>query len=356
MENLYNLCPAPWISEFHRVSGKVTPCCFINYRYQDSLDTVKADFLQNIQPMACSTCFKLEKNNLHSARHDFLDFASKSKNFDISMPNESIETIDIQLGTTCNAQCIMCKYASSSRNMWAKKYNNFFYVENLPEHARQEVDLSKYPNLRMLKLIGGEPTYSPMTKKILCQLIESGRSNEITIGINTNASILEDELIDMMQQFKQILVTLSIDGSGKWFEYQRRPLQWNQVSDISKKWITISRYIVINYVVSCVSVWGFNEFIEWIKELPEDKDIRFIFSPVRNIPYLSLDTLTQSQKTHWEQHAVDHPLRKEIETMIATSNTDNILSQKFLEAMKLEDSASKLTFHQVFPNWPHVDF
>jgi MoaA/NifB/PqqE/SkfB family radical SAM enzyme len=356
MENLYNLCPAPWVSEFHQVSGKVTPCCFINYRYQDSLDTVKADFLQNIQPMACSTCFKLEKNNLHSARHDFLDFASKSKNFDISMPNESIETIDIQLGTTCNAQCIMCKNASSSRNTWAKKYNKFFYVENMQEHFQHEVDFSKYPNLRILKLIGGEPTHSPLTKKILRQLIDLGKAREIIIGLNTNASILDDELIDMLQQFKQIMVTLSIDGVGKYFEYQRRPLAWKKVSNIAKKWIDISEFTIINYVVTCVSIWGFNDFIEWTKNLPKNKDIRFIFSLVADVPYLSLNALTDDQKTHWMSKIIDHPLRKEIETMLLSSKANKGLSERFLEAMKLEDSASKLTFDQVFPNWSHVDF
>ncbi len=357
-KQLINFCPAPWISHVVHSSGRITPCCYIQSgnNQVDTLANLKQAFLEDEQSPRCKYCWLNESNQLPSPRLDFLKAGQHKFDYTLlSLPTTTVELLSLNLGNYCNAECISCNGATSSkRNTWAKKYNKKEFVSLTISTTNTQIDLMQYPNLQILTLIGGEPTIHPSTKPLLNQLITNGRAKNIIISINTNASIFDDELKDLLLQFKEIIVTLSIDGAGKYFEYQRRPLKWNEIQQIAKQWMNISNSIVINYVVSVISIWGFNEFVEWFNNLPTillDKQPQVMFTHINSKQYLTLNVLTDLQKINWNNWAIDHKFKQQIINIINSTTYDQTLIPILAKQIKLEDITSKIKFAELFPDW-----
>jgi sulfatase maturation enzyme AslB (radical SAM superfamily) len=339
------MCPAPWISRVVHSDGTIVPCC---YTQEQNIERLKQDFLNGIQPTQCIYCWYHEDKNLPSPRGDLINFAKNSS-------VDSVQLLSLNLGNYCNAECITCNGSTSSkRNSWAKKHSKIEYIASTISISNIEIDFNQYPDLKMLTLIGGEPMLHPDTKPLLTKLVESGLSKNIDISFNTNASIFDLEIITLLQKFRSILVTLSIDGGGKYFEYQRRPLLWNNVKDISLQWMEISESIIINYVVSAVSIWGFNEFVAWYDRLPEvilkkNPEVKFVH--VNDKMYLTLNVLSEQQKDEWIEFATDHKFKQSIIDILSTTQFNKRLVSKLSEHITLEDLTAKVKFFELFPNW-----
>jgi sulfatase maturation enzyme AslB (radical SAM superfamily) len=340
-----NLCPAPWNSRMVHSNGTITPCC---YTQEQDIEKLKHDFLSGNRPSQCEYCWIQEDNNLHSPRQDFINFAKES-------PLDSVELLSLDLGNYCNAECIICNgNTSSKRNTWARKHSINEFIPLTISINEVQLDFSLYSKLKMVMLIGGEPMLHPKTKILLKSMIESGLAKNITISFNTNASIFDQEIVSMLKQFKSILVTLSIDGAGAYFEYQRRPLLWNTVKDISLQWMEISESIIINYVVSAVSIWGYNEFVDWFDQLPEEiakKEPQVIFVHVNDKQYLTLNVLTDQQKNQWIENAAEHKFKQSIVDILATTKFNPNLVTELFSQIELEDISSINKFSNLFPDW-----
>lgn len=339
-------CNAPWVNRIIHSTGQIASCCY-TVPFNIDIEKLKESFSAGVKAPQCSYCWDAEKNNMHSPRLDFSN-----------LTGDTVTHLAINLGNYCNAECIMCNgNTSSSRNSWARIHNLREYNPNaITEVPVKNFNLTEYPDLTTLSLIGGEPAIHPSTIKILDYLIENDKAADIDIHLNTNSSKLSDPLIDQLRCFKSISVTLSIDGTGKYFEYQRRPLKWNQVKTIAEQWMHISENIVINYVVTAVSIWAFNDFISWFLALPasiHSKQPQIIMAHVRHFPHthLTLNILTDEQKRQWMLLAVDHPTKQDIINILNSATYSVEQRTIFKEKIKLEDITSKIKFAEIFPDW-----
>jgi sulfatase maturation enzyme AslB (radical SAM superfamily) len=359
-----NFCPAPWIARFFHPDGNIAPCCFTSdVKTEADIDSLKTSFLAEVQDKKCSRCWTCEKQKIHSPRNDFVKLAGNIPNFTTDgLSLDTVTHLSLELGNYCNAECIICNGSSSSRrNTWSKIHNKKEYVIDSIKVANLDVDFSKFKNLKTVSLIGGEPSIHPATHMIIDKFINNGTAKSISLSFITNASKLDQKLLDKLKFFDSICVTLSIDGVGKYFDYQRRPLQWNTIKQVSNVWMEVSRDIIINYVVTAVSVWGFNEFIEWFTNFQNDiknKNPQVILTHVydslmytHDKEYLRLSVLTEKQKQQWKDSAIDHPLKQEIINMMDSAPHDPLLLPILNRQIKLEDSTSKLKFVDVFPDW-----
>jgi sulfatase maturation enzyme AslB (radical SAM superfamily) len=340
-----NMCPAPWVSRVFRSNGSITPCC---YTQEQNIDQLKNLFLSGTRPPQCQYCWYHEDNNMHSPRQDFINFSNEQL-------SDSVKMISLNLGNYCNAECIICNgQTSSKRNTWARKNSKNEFFASTISISNLEIDFEQYPDLMMVTLIGGEPMLHPNTKSVLIKMIELGLAKNVTISFNTNASIFDQEIVSLLKQFKSILITLSIDGAGKYFEYQRRPLEWNTVSRISLQWMEISESIIINYVVSAISIWGFSEFVSWYDQLPKnilEKDPHIIFVHVNSKPHLTLSVLTEEQRLQWISDTADHRFKQYIVDIFSTVKFNNRLLELLAKHVALEDQTAKVKFSDIFPDW-----
>jgi sulfatase maturation enzyme AslB (radical SAM superfamily) len=85
-----------------------------------------------------------------------------------------------------------------------------------------------YANLRNLDIVGGEPMYIKQWHTVFDELIELGYSKNINLYMSTNCTIIMPDLIKKLKDnFHSVDLHLSIDGTGKIFEYLRHPAKWD---------------------------------------------------------------------------------------------------------------------------------
>lgn len=333
-----NQCRAPWVSRVIHANGTATPCCYTD---ATNIFKLKQAFIAGIKPVECSHCWHTEALGLPSPRFGFSD-----------NPATSVTSLTINLGNYCNAECIMCNgYTSSSRNTWAKRYDAAQYYSETIQSIVADLDFTEYPELDSVTLLGGEPTLHPDTIPLLDQMIATGLAANITISFNTNSSHIDEKLISRLVQFRDIFVTLSIDGAGEQFEYQRRPLKWDTVKQVADQWMMLSKNIVINYVLTVVSIWGFNEFIEWYENLSQeikDKQPQILITHVSaDVTHLTLNNMPPEQREYWIEQAVDHTAKDEILNILDL--IDYAPCEHFNKKIAVEDVAAKKKFVEIIP-------
>jgi hypothetical protein len=107
-------------------------------------------------------------------------------------------------------------------------------------------DMSKLdsvlPNIRHLKMTGGEPFIIPEYKQILQKIVKLGTAGNVYLNYSTNATVKPDkELLELWSHFKEIQIATSIDGVGPVIEYQRFPTKWTVVEQVIKQLMMLSK-------------------------------------------------------------------------------------------------------------------
>lgn len=80
--------------------------------------------------------------------------------------------------------------------------------------------------VRIIGIVGGEPFISPTLMNVFRRLVDDGMASNIILRLTTNATRLTDEWIELLREFKSLLIGISIDGIGYSYEYIRAPAKW----------------------------------------------------------------------------------------------------------------------------------
>jgi MoaA/NifB/PqqE/SkfB family radical SAM enzyme len=93
----------------------------------------------------------------------------------------------------------------------------------------RDVLLQNADQLRALYFTGGEPLLEKQVEHILEHLIERGVAGHIDIELNSNCTALREPVMEKLQQFRTVNLTLSIDSAGPYYEYIRYPARWETI-------------------------------------------------------------------------------------------------------------------------------
>jgi len=148
-------------------------------------------------------------------------------------------------GNTCNFACRMCNPATSSS--WysdAYKLNNpdvsfkeytreFEIIRNSyqPSNVQLWEDLNRWmAKLEVIDIYGGEPFLIAGMFDMLEHGVNIGSAKNITIYINTNASIWNQRYLDILKQYKSVIFKVSADSHiPEQFEYIRHKGNFDSV-------------------------------------------------------------------------------------------------------------------------------
>jgi len=368
-------CYAPWTNIDISPTGCISPCCkFLHDKYDSPIHTiqnnsikeymdshvlneVKEQFLQNQWPKGCERCRIEESNNIESKRQlDYIRWKSHYENYDFSKPD--LLTASIAFGNACNLKCITCDSRCSST--WRKEWKAIYNVDIKPLHFKHNNIIQEIVNLTKKDLIhfdipGGEPFISGINeqKYILKSLIESGRSESISIHYTTNATIYPDKSWwELWKHFKEIDMQLSIDGIGPRFEYIRYPANWESVNQNIQKYKEAEKKLnnlrlSISHTVSAFNILYVGDFFEWCEteSLPK--------------PWLGrVHSPDYMRPSVWPQHAKNkiigklekslHPdVKSWIELLYNTDDSDKF--PEFLKNLHKHDQYRNLNFSETFP-------
>lgn len=154
----------------------------------------------------------------------------------------------IDLGNYCNSACVFCSPKSSSK--LATEWKRLGFIDQLPKPAWVDdpVLLNKFvetlkqsPNVQYIHFIGGETLITPAFKTILGVLIDMGLHRSATIGFTTNLMAWDDRVIELIAQFDNINLGMSIESFDTINEYVRWPARMSQVNENLHRWIDLGK-------------------------------------------------------------------------------------------------------------------
>lgn len=232
--------------------GKDTPLSAFNNQY---MRDVRLTMLDGKIPASCTKCFEEEENGvvskrlweLYSWENQGLDLNQLIKDtaVDGTVP-PVIRYLDLRLGHTCNLKCVMCSPHDSSRWIqdydkvmtsvkspivlkqinWDKaEFDNFWYEK---QEFWQEI-YDQISNISHLYFAGGEPLMIKEHRKFLDEIIKRGYAKNITLRYNSNGIYVNQEIIDIWKQFKEVKYAFSIDAVFERNEYIRFPTDWQDI-------------------------------------------------------------------------------------------------------------------------------
>lgn len=313
-------CALPWIHIATRPNGDMRLCCVsnasgantgdhvvglikkdngwtTNFAHESLTEAFNSQYMKSVRktflageiPKSCTKCFEEESSGVVSKRlwemyeweHSGLDFKELIENTseDGEVPH-CIRYFDLRLGHTCNLKCVMCSPHDSSRWLedyekvmttdsevvikqifWDKeKFNNKWYENS---NFWNEI-YDQIPHIRQLYFAGGEPLMIKEHKRFLLEIIKRGYSKNISLRYNSNGVFVNQEMIDIWKNFKQVRFAFSIDAFGERNRYIRFPADWK---DIEKAlWLFDSSPDNIHCSIACtVQVLNIMHVIDFAK-------------------------------------------------------------------------------------------
>jgi MoaA/NifB/PqqE/SkfB family radical SAM enzyme len=294
-------CAAPFIAAEITIDGTLQPCCmykvdeemrrlpnefplhnfrnFKNWR-ENVLSPLKNELMGGIKHDRCNVCWERESvSKWHGSlrleyNRQYKDYIAKE--FD---PNklDDVRYLSVQFGNYCNLKCIQCNsmYSSSHETEEKQHKEKFAALELLTLrnserkwYQTQEFEQLKpelISNLDRIQLYGGEPLITPQAIKFLNSIPDPSR---VALNVITNASVIKDDVFELLSKFKSIQLNVSLDGTGEHAEYVRYGCSWSDVDLNIKKLKTLKNLesFSINHVFQCTSYKTFLPVLDYCIE------------------------------------------------------------------------------------------
>jgi sulfatase maturation enzyme AslB (radical SAM superfamily) len=253
----------------------------------------------------------------------------------------------------------MCYGGASSRWLQddAKLQRHGFTLQRR-KLRNMNLDLS---SLRWIKFIGGEPTMEEDEIRDSLQLIleQQGTLSNLFVELNTNATkLLEPDIIQMLMSCKKTLLFCSLDGVGKYNDYQRMYSRWEEVSSVIKQYHAMQNdrfRVSVLSAMGILNVSGTKELIDWVSRelIGSQHEMLMIYGPdsqdIRNLPAAYKKKLLDDIKD-WEPRypsgwteicktRIVHALQKESIVPI----------ERVRKHIRILDDIMDTKLHEVFP-------
>ena len=376
-----SFCVMPWTNLSTDVNGSLRPCCKfaqpnLNNEFQlpnmkdgridvlwnsQGFQDLRQAFLDGKKPKECHQCWDEESAGIRSMRQDF------SSNIDISnieflpVNKSGPKALDLKLSNVCNLKCRICgPMASSSlfkehkqrygikivENKHDPEYRSEYWLENkFFDTSNEEVFVNWLKDLQHLEITGGEPMTSPENLKLLKTLDDLDLSKNITFLMNTNATIVNDKVLQYIKKFKYAQVFLSIDDINNRYEYQRFPGNFKTIEDNLKQYKKLQDEnsnvsITIFPTISNFNIFYLEEIYKWLNEHRVTYFFNILhhssYNCIKNLPQRVKDILIEKYKNskveriHELLSFLNQPGQDELDLFFNEVNeVDKIRDQKF---------------------------
>lgn len=224
----------------------------------------------------------------------------------------SVSDWQIDLGNYCNSACVFCSPASSSR--LASEFKKIGLISKLPQTSwcQDPVLLDRFiqslvsnTKLRYLHFIGGETLITPGFDRILKALIDAGIAQRVTMGFTTNLTVWDPATIDLLKQFQQVNLGVSVETLTPVNDYVRWPSQINSVSSLLDQWRELAQQqnwlMQLRITPTCLTIHDLHTVYDyaWQHEISVES-CNFLNEPA----FLRISVLP-----HEQRQAVIHALR-----------------------------------------------
>jgi len=289
-------------------TGKFRQCCIQTQSYSEKgflksqnpnewfakqydLNLVRQDLQSGSKNPSCFKCWNLEDKGQSSYRLNW----NKSTYHAADITPE-IEIIDLRLGNQCNLQCRICNpmwsdqlgklYQSAKEDGIVNLLNQSFFEGTIKPNNEFIEDLIGFclrtPTLKEIKFAGGEPFVMPEVEYFLTRMIQAGKK-DLTVSFLTNTTTAKESTLDVLKQFKKVILQCSIDGIGEHIEFQRFPCKWTVIERNFRRFIDCGFEVSLTPCWSQLNALGVVDFLNWASEFD---NVHVAFNEVSNPTYL----------------------------------------------------------------------
>jgi len=248
--------------------------------FADKYKWLRKNMLEGKESKECSLCYAEGNESMRWAAnnvHFRLEKAELTEEWD------ALRSVELSLDYLCNRECKMCDSIFSSQLY----YGDDYLLNDLGMRGRQPTKLPKkrieylkgldvdWANLTKIKVLGGEPFFSPNFPKFIDFLIEKCNVEDVLLEIITNSTQRLDEvMIEKLNRFRKIILTGSIDGTSDYNTYQRwGSISWRESLDVYEEYMTQLNNIEKGHIHSTYSTLNLNGFADdmdfWAKNHPD---------------------------------------------------------------------------------------
>lgn len=308
MKNTKPAYDCPWAEHglaFHNNGGALL-CChsrtflkdeqgqpikWHSHRIKDAIESptrieIQQALLKGEQHPNCKACWDEENVGGMSRRMSFVtDIDSAFNDIDYE-----VGYVDLKLGNQCNLACRTCNPWVSS--MW---YKDWWHVIEKPRgeitnyrdyisrhHADARMAYAEHntdfwedlhcvlEKSRYIDIYGAEPMLLDNLWSILHRLDQTGLTAQKKVHFNTNATVWNEQRVDLLGRFNAAYIDLSIDGIGHRFDYLRFGKTWNDVLVNLERYKNFAignplHYVNICVTVSVINVFYLDEIWQWFQ-------------------------------------------------------------------------------------------
>jgi len=257
----------PWLGKDLFNTGENKICCWLEQSYD--IDQIRYDLLNDVKSSACSKCWRAEAQGQQSRRQQQNTLADVL--YDMTIENlqlmcDTTKGIREQLmsgptnynptmyqinsSNVCNGACIMCGPEASSKWQSLLKDHN--------KRVVHDIDID-FATAKYVEFVGGEPLLEQKYVDILEKL-----NRDCVVSIVTNGSVdIKPQLLNLLKEFKNLVICMSIDGVGPIFEYQRWPLKWNKLQENLANFKQLDCNLSVSYTLTNINLPYKQQTIDW---------------------------------------------------------------------------------------------
>jgi sulfatase maturation enzyme AslB (radical SAM superfamily) len=356
---------------FERNIKNVTPLTY----FQTHMAQLRTELLQGDTPTICNDCHVMEQYGKPSGRQRQLlktgvlgDHFEKSlasspmrQAFDYSNANQghtthTVTDWQIDLGNHCNGACVFCNPENSST--LATEFKKLGLIEQLPPPSwcddpallSQFVDnlVASFDDLQYLHFLGGETVITPGFKKILSALVDAGLSNQIIIGFTTNLTVWSDSIVELLKQFKQVNLGMSIETLTAVNDYVRYPSQQLRTKELLDRWVKLATQhdwlVQLRVTPNCLTVHDLTTVYDYAwQNNTAVESCNFIHSPevfrIGVLPKVVRKQIAQELAIWIDNHPVDD-----------TAQIINTRDSNLTQVQIVQDATSYLNYLNTAPD------
>lgn len=233
-----NFCSVPWNHLKVAMNGDLSTCVYGTENfgnladqsidqviYGDTFKEIRQDLFNDKKIKNCQTCQSHENDDYLYLRDLYNPLFIKSE-VDYSKTDQFVLSgVDLHWSSICNLKCITC-WANQSSSIAIEQGKPILHTPK--EHATKLIDfiVERQHSLREIYLSGGEPTLIKYNLQLLKKL---SPRKDLQIRINTNMTFdLDNQIVQELKKFPNVLFTISADALNERFEYIRRQASWKK--------------------------------------------------------------------------------------------------------------------------------
>lgn len=284
-----HFCILPFIRQTLWYDGTFKLCCYaggtelekadsnVNAFNTDQLKKIRQTFLNNKFPSECSGCKNLVDAGLTAPAQfetqGWIGDPDKRALVDSTLADASLDhdltpqMLDIRYSNVCNLKCRTCNPYNSSAIQ--AEYNKLVKVYNISKfHSGQIKQKYKHVfsnidhNLSRIYFAGGEP----LVEEYNLEFLKTYTNTDTEIIINTNLTVLTNEVIELFKKFRHIILNVSIDGVGEVNDYIR---YGSNFSTIQKNLNRVQEFnnirVTVCYVLNMYNIFNTLDTILFLK-------------------------------------------------------------------------------------------